>query len=413
MAAEYSVPSNFRSVVKDFTVDLSTTFPEYSYLWSKWSDPDASEDELKILFDYCLKVYPERFFDILYQNEKIFDADDVTNVYFLPKVSFRFLFSCEGLSANSKQALWKYLQIMLFCVVGGVKDKSTFGDAMNAFSGIDEKDLQEKMAETMSGIHDFFKNMEEAGSVPASAGPEAGADADTPFHEGFRNMFENMPNIQDHLKSLFDGKIGSLAKEMAEEISGDFSDILGTDATNLNSTNDVLKLLMKDPSRIKQLMKTLSTKLDDKMKSGEYSREELMREAGDLMHKMKDMGGQDQFMDMFKNMAQSMGKNMRMDTNAMDRMTKQASTRERLRKNMDLKRQQKEAEIEAQKQRAREQAAKQAKFSMNTAGENKFVFRLDGEDTQEKSFIHPDLLAEMEAPKAAATSSNKKKKNKK
>jgi hypothetical protein len=36
------------------------------------------------------------------------------------------------------------------------------------------------------------------------------------------------------------------------------------------------------------------------MKSGEISREELMKEAGDLMNTMKGMGGQDQFNEMFK-----------------------------------------------------------------------------------------------------------------
>jgi hypothetical protein len=29
-----------------------------------------------ILYEYCSKVYPERFFDILYKNDKIFDKGD-------------------------------------------------------------------------------------------------------------------------------------------------------------------------------------------------------------------------------------------------------------------------------------------------------------------------------------------------
>jgi hypothetical protein len=47
---------------------------------------------------------------------------------------------------------------------------------------------------------------------------------------------------------------------------------------------------------------------------------------------------------------------------------------------------------------------------------NNLVFKLDGEDAQEKSFIHPDLLkeiAEEEAKKNMPTTNKKKKKSKK
>jgi len=56
-----------------------------------------------------------------------------------------------------------------------------------------------------------------------------------------------------------------------------------------------------------------------------------------------------------------------------------------------------------------------AKYSLESTDKpNNFVFRLDGEETQEKSFIHPDLLNEMSAEPAQAPNSTggKKKKNK-
>jgi len=430
-----TVPSNFRSMVKDFVVDLSATFPEYSYLWSKWSDPDVSEYELKKLFEYCLTVYPERFFDILYQNDDIFKPEDETNTYFLPNVSFRLLFNCEDVTETTKKTMWKYLQLMLFTIVGSVKDKSNFGETMNMFEGIDENELQEKMQETMGSIADFFKNIQgegeggETGEGENSSEPKA-----NDFQEGFRNMFENkegaMPdigNIQDHLKSLFEGKIGKLAKEMAEEIAGDFSDIIGDDGNDIKSTGDVMKKLMKNPKKIMDLMKTVGSKLDAKMKSGEVSRDEIMKEAGDLLGKMKGMGDQSQFQEMFKNMAKTMGglgKNMRFDENAFDRMTKAEAQKDRMRKNVELKRQQQAEAIEKLKREKQEQFEKQQKVLANyslqsTNAPNSFVFRLDGEAAQEKSFIHPDLLAEMDAADQKKKDGNseaakkKKKKNKK
>jgi hypothetical protein len=430
------LPKNFRSVISDFSIDLSTTFPEYSYYWSKWTDPEVSDDELLTLFTYCKKIYPERFFDILYQNEDIFKPDNDTNVYFLPNVSFRLLFNCENVSETTRKALWKYLQLMLFTVVGGINDKSNFGDTMNLFDGIDETELQQKLSETMSGLTDFFKSMETDAGANAYAGADAGADASSyadanastdanagsnantnKFAEGFQNMFNDMPNaeefkktfkmdgmpdiskFQEHLKTLFDGKIGSLAKEMAEEIADEFKDILGKNTENMTSTKDVIQQLMKNPAKIMQLMKKVGSKLDSKMKSGEFSREDLMKEASELMSKMKDMGGQDEFNEMFKNLTKNMGglgKNMKLDTNALNRMSQQAATRERIKKKLEAKQQ---ADIEKAK----------ANFTLNsTATPNNLVFKLDGAETQEKSFIHPDLIAEMNAP----PSDKKKKKNK-
>jgi hypothetical protein len=429
---EETIPTNFRSIISDFANDLSITFSDYTYLWSKWSEPDVSELELKNLFNHCLKVYPERFFDIIYQNEDMFKSDSDVNTYFLPNVSFRFLFNCEDITENTKKALWKYLQLVLFTIVSGIKDKATFGDTMNMFQGIDENDLQEKLKETMGGITDFFKNMENFMDKPSEA---TDSEQENP-REHFRNMFENMSgegipgmpnmeNIQDHLKRLFDGKIGKLAQEMADELSGEFSDLVGEDVKDARNTQDVLKKLMKNPQKITELMKKVSGKLDSKMKSGEISRDELMKEASDILGKMKDMGGQEQFNEMFKKMASSMGglgKNMKLDTNMLDRMTKQSSMRDKMKSKMEQKKKMQSDEIEKKKQEIRERIELQQKlaanYSLNTTDSpNNFVFRLDGEEKQEKSiansFVHPDLLKDMENEKKPSESTNKKKKNKK
>jgi len=59
-----------------------------------------------------------------------------------------------------------------------------------------------------------------------------------------------------------------------------------------------------------------------------------------------------------------------------------------------------------------------AKYSLEQKEGGKMVFKLDGEEKQERSFIHPDLLKEMEEEdnkKKTPTdkSKNKKKKTKK
>jgi hypothetical protein len=430
---QIQTPSNFRSVIGDFTRDLSITFPEFSYLWEKWTLDSVPDTEIDTLYQYSMTVYPERFFDILYQNDEIFNADSTTNTAFLPNVDFKLLVNCEGISETTKKAIWKYLQLVLFSIVGGVKDKANFGDTMNLFDGIDENELQAKLNETMGNLTDFFKNMDSASTSSASTSSEGGEGATESGEQGeqFKRMFEgmpNMPNMEDlhgHLKTLFDGKIGKLAREMAEEISGEFSGLMDGDMNDVKSTEDVMKKLMKNPKKIMDLMKTVGGKLDSKMKSGEISRDEIMKEAGDLLSKMKEMGGKDQFTDMLKTMAKNMGgmgKNMRIDTNAIDRLTKQASTRDRMLSKLEQKKRQQAEQLEKLKVERQKQMELQNSFAANyslqqTSSPNNLVFKLDGEEKQEKSFIHPDLLKEMEEEDKKKTgdvakSSNKKKKNK-
>jgi len=441
---EIPVPTNFHSIIQDFTNDLSITFAEYSHLWEKWKDPDLSPSELDVLFKHCMKVYPKHFFDILYQKEEIFTENE--SVEFLPNVNFKVFFSCSDVTEKTKKIIWKYLQLILFTIIGGVKDKTTFGDAANMFEDIAESELNEKISETMNSITDFFQNMEtmfegfqssqeENDRTTSSTAKNEGVEDDqnnggigdtSDGSAGFKSMFDKMggvPNIekiQDHLKTLFEGKIGKLAKEMAEEISGDFKDILGNDADNMKDPQDVIKKLMKDPKKMVNLMKTVGGKLDSKMKSGEISRDELMKEASEMLEKMKDIGGQGQFNEMFKNIAKSMGgmgKNMRVDTNALERMTKMSSTRDRMKMKLEQKKRQKEEALEKQKEEIRKRVEMQqqmaSKYTLETKPNdtNNLVFKLQGEEIQEKSFIHPDILKEIE--NTDNNGKNKKKKSKK
>lgn len=421
------VPENFRSIITDFTKDLSITFPEYIFLWTKWTDTEEfNEKELQYIFEYCLSIYPERFFDILYQTDEIFKPESDINTIFLPSVDFKLLFNCEGVSETTKKTMWKYLQLILFTIVGGIKDKSTFGDTLNLFEGVDEEQLNEKLKETMGGITDFFSTISENMDINQE---NTTTDVETSEHEApetpnLEHMFENMPgatefaktfgkmdglpnmeNMQDHLKTLFDGKIGKLAKDMAEEITDEFKDLLGEDMQNTTDPSDMIKKLMKNPKKIMDLMKTVSGKLDSKMKSGEISKDEIMQEASELFGKMKDMGGTEQFAELFKNLTKSMGgmgKNMRMDTNAIDRMTKQQSTRERMLKKLE------ERKREAALQNEMRTQTMPVNYSLTPGQQsNNLVFKVEGE-TQEKSYIHPDLLADMENEEKANTNAQKK-----
>ena len=390
---EVSVPSNFRSVIVDFTVDLSTTFPEYAYLWAKWSNPALTDQDFKELYEYCLKVYPGHFFDILNQSEEMFSKSIVE---FLPGVDFKLLFKCENISQTTYTSIWKYLQLILFTIVGSVKDKTPFGNSADLFEGVDESELHEKLTSSMAEISEFFSKATAEG-METDPGPGPGPGPG----------FEGLPDpekLQEHLRKIMGGKIGALATELAEEISKDFTELIDETDPSIRSPQDVFKKLAKDPKKMMNMVKTVGSKLDAKMKSGEINREDIMKEASEIMQHMKDMGGaggMDQFSEMMKNMAtMKMPKNAKMDTNAMNRMSKMEATKERIRSKL------REKQTEA--------------YSLNKEGENKFVFRTADGSVQEKSsaalpheqgYIDPSLLDPeflSEPPKAS-----KKKKGKK
>jgi len=409
------VPEDFANLLVDFTKDLSITFPEYSHLWMKWTTLDMPEIEVRHVFEYCISILPERFFDILYQNEDIFKPDSTTNTFFLPGVDFKILYNCANVSDTIHQTIWKYLQVLLLSAIGSVKDKSNFGDAMNIFDGVSEDELQDKLKETIDGLESFFKasgldadDDEAPEGVPLNTSEEGGNTNAMPDFDAFSKSFnfENMSgsaeDLHGHLKNLFDGKIGSLAKEMAEEIAKDLGSLLGEDGEQITSTQDFLKKMIRNPKKLMELMKSVSSRLSDKMKSGDISQEELMKEASEWMGKMKDMGGADQFGEVFKNLAKNMGggKNSKLDMNAMNRMFSKNARKERMTEKLEKL---KEAKLQA------------------TENPNKYVFRMDGQETQEKSSAKQDVEQIMKdfnlendvcIDASQAKSANKKKKNK-
>jgi hypothetical protein len=459
MSTKSVVPSNLRSIITDFTADLSIVFPEYAFMWSKWAT--ATDAEYEKLHAHCLAIYPERFFDILYTNADIFKSDSKAEVSFLPDVNFRLLFNCEGVSEKTKTSIWKYLQLILFTVIGSVNDSKRFGDAANIFEAMDENELHEKMAETMESVSDFFKNMEsdeDAAEGSAEAFAEGTPTAeDTPdvsvdelsnvmsdILEGFSKMgytegtpstdnegtpstnnegkpstdnegscegSDNkgkkpgfkLPNpeiLKEHLKTLLDGKLGKLAKEFTDEFTNDLKGFFDEeDEANMKSSKDVLAKLIKDPKKMVLILKKITTKLQEKMKRGDISQEELMAEMSGLMEKMKEMGGGADFADMLKGLAGTPlmkmfekglgGMGGKIDMNKLNQMTKQSGMKERLRKKME----QKKAALAQAQALAEAQAETQTPSSVPSpeiipVNNNQYVFKI-GNEVQEKSGLKP------------------------
>ncbi len=161
-----------------------------------------------------------------------------------------------------------------------------------------------------------------------------GEKTDTTSEKGTEGM--NMPSadeIHSHINGMLGGKLGDLAREIAEETAGN----LNIDMDNVTDVKGVFQNLFKNPGKLMNLVKNVGDKLDTKIKSGEINQSELMAEASEIMNKMKDMPGMGDIQSMLGKMGMGgMGKNVRVDTNAMkmqmDKYNKMEQMKERIRR---------------------------------------------------------------------------------
>ena len=281
-----SVPPEFSKILNDFIKDLYTTFPEYIPFIEKWRKPAYSFEYIQNLeertlaieksnktsdeyiFQFCSKKYPPRFFDFLYKNEDMFKEDSEIDTEFLPHVYFKSLWQCD-ITEQTRETMWKYLQLILFTITGMVKP-----DFNNVH--VNEDEFKEKLEETLRQIQEYFQIKS---SVASSSDVE----------------------MDDNIAGLFGGKLGNLAKEIAEETAGD----LNLDMENVTDMNDVFQKLFKNPGKLMGLVKNVSDRLDVKLKEGDINEKELMSEVGDLMSKMKHMPGMDNLHSMLGKMGMS------------------------------------------------------------------------------------------------------------
>jgi len=339
MSEKCEIPKEFLKVCKDFIKDLFGTFPDKI---NKASHPTllriVEEEEVEPcvyenIYEFCKEKYPKIFFDILYQNEELF-ADINKVVDLLPELNFTELWHTD-ISKATKITIWKYLQLILFSVINNIDSNESFGDTTKLFEAINQDEFKQKIEETISQMEDIFK-------LPTDT-TDTNIDASNSEHNNF-NQIPNASDLHDHINKMMEGKLGCLAKEIAEETAKDFN----IDSDNAGSINDVFKQLFKNPGKLMDLVKTVGSKLDTKIKSGAIKESELLEEAANLVNNMKNMPGMDNLESMFSKMGiPGMGKG-KVDMNAFSKQMEQnlrsAKMKERMRSKLAEKNEKQAAE---------------------------------------------------------------------
>lgn len=457
------IPDEFKKVMMDFINDFTTTFPEYS---DKLKDNFVvvsvetngnivaeemlEEGRVKTLYEYCKTVYPARFFDILYKNVEIFNKDNTNvDVNFLPEINFKDVWNTPDISDNTRETIWKYLQLILFSIITNISNRDSFGDTAKLFEAINEDELKSKLEETIKNMQDLFMGDEKnGGATGAGDNSKFGENINMEDFEKFAEQFKDfspdkmgidmsqfeglkgfpgfpdfkdfkdflskkkgeageagesgeageagssssdsktqteMPDpeaIHEHISKLLNGKIGALAKEIAEETAKDFD--LGIDMENVENVNmsNVFQKLFKNPGKLMNMVKNVGKKLDDKFKKGDIKESELMKEASDLLSNMKNMPGMKDLSSMLGKMGMSGlgglaglgGKGGKINMGALQSHLQQNMKNAKMKERMQSKLQQKQqAQQLAQQQallQAQQQSAKNSQQKQNSGSNN-------------------------------------------
>ena len=325
---QVGVPKEFMKIVKDFYVDIFTTFPECKEkvdreLIVNLMEEKGESTNVKELHNYCSTLYPQKFFDILYENVDIF-TDASYNAFFLPDIDFKILWNMD-ISENTRKVIWKYLQLILFSTVSGQKNCDSFGDTAKLFEAIDEDEFKKKLEESIGEMSKAF----DISGIEQQFSDMSGVDL---------NDLPDPEELHQHITGLLDGNLGKLAQEIAEETAEE----LNMDMEDATSVGDVFQKLFKNPGKLMNMVKKVGSKLDAKLKSGELKESELMKEASELMTKMKSMPGMKNMNSMLGKMGIPMGKNANINMNAfqshMKTNIRKATQKERMLKKLEERR---------------------------------------------------------------------------
>jgi hypothetical protein len=305
--------AEFTKIISDFVKDILITFPEYRNIISKWwSLEEGATNDSDYVFKHCVKAFKDHFFNILNKNTEIF-VDESLNTEFLPGIVFKYIWKCD-ISDSTRETIWKYLQLILFAIVGELHEHT--GSEKNMFSGINENEFKDKLTETFEQMKTLFENQ-----------PNVESDS------------TGRPDLDEHVKQLMKGKLGKLAMEFAQDTVKE----LDIDLENAKDTTDAFQKIFKNPSNLMNVVKNVGDKLDGKIKSGEIKESEILAEGMELLNNMKNMPGMENMQNIFSAMGMGGGgqkMNHGATTSRLQQNLKMAQMRERMRKKQEQQQQQ-------------------------------------------------------------------------
>ena len=281
------------SLFSDFIRDLSKVFPEIK------SSLYRNYEGCLVEGDKCLKDFPKvkRFLELIDDYEKyivdknleFFDLE----VEFLEEIHFNRLWE-KNISNKTRESIWKYLQTFQLISIN-LKSSEALNKVLEG-DKIDKSDMKD--------LKKMQKLSEEVQSKP-------------------NDSAEGENELDKMLGGLMDSGIGEIAKEVAGNL--DVENIFGSVDENSNPMELMTQLM--NPEKMGSIFKNINSVMEQKMDSGELTKEDLKKEAEGMMGQMGNNP-------MFKNMMQGMSGNEENNTlkesEELSREEKQRKLREKI-----------------------------------------------------------------------------------
>lgn len=247
------------SLFGSFIRDLGKTYPEIKNCLYRNYESCLVDAEGKDLSE-CPKL--EKFLEIVHENEgKISKRDTeffkIDNI--LEDISFENLWS-KNISEKTRATIWKYFQTFSIMTVN-LKSSDELQRALQSLQAGEEIQVKDKaVASELRKIKRLAEGVQE--SIPSSDGVEADLDG--------------------MLGGMIDSNIGQIAKEVAESM--DMESMFGGISENTNPM-DMMSQMM-NPEKMGEVFQNISKIMDKKMEGGEFSKDDLKKEAEGMYGKM-------------------------------------------------------------------------------------------------------------------------------
>jgi hypothetical protein len=223
--------------------------------------------------------------DISSKNEIIFTKDTIL----LDGINFYEIWNDEKLDDKHRENIWKYLH-SLYLHAYEYHSEKDFRSLLK-----DLKKLSKSKDQELSEEERTFLNIIECLTIERKVEKNKDKnDSDNDDNEESSGGF-NINDIKDTFESmqneLFEGQIGTLAKEIADEID--------INKLKLDNPMSILKSVVNgsfdennDESGVSSLVKNISNKVQSKLASGELDENKLYEEAKTVINKFSKLTGQ-------------------------------------------------------------------------------------------------------------------------
>jgi hypothetical protein len=337
----------FNKSLEQFLNVIKTKFPEQKNKIDEYYKFENIGNKYSEEFlENCLKFGDE----ISSKDEIIFSKGNKL----FENIDFNKIWNDESMDDEQRDNIWNYLHTLYIYAYEEKKDsnfKFLIKELKNNKGELDEE------SKTFINIIDSLSNKLKSDKLHENDSEENTASGESNF------------KIDE---SLFDGEIGNLAKEIAQDL--DPSEL------NLDDPGALLKSLMSgnfdennDSSGVVNLVRNITDKLQDKLLNGDLNQDTLFSEAQNVMKQMSGNSNASNPMNMFNMMMNSgvvnnldessanivnQANNMinkgsgNIHPNNLQNQVKLNSTKEKLRKKLEYKKKllaQKEKELEMEK----------------------------------------------------------------